>query len=51
MVFGGMAEARYQFNDDTLFSGEPHDYSHKGAAKHLPEIRRLSSSRRDLGLR
>ena len=23
MVFGGTGEARYQFNDDTLFTGEP----------------------------
>ncbi len=41
MVFGGTAEARYQFNDDTLFSGEPHDYAHKGAVKHLPVLRQL----------
>jgi alpha-L-fucosidase 2 len=41
MVFGGTAEARYQFNDDTLFSGEPHDYAHKGAVKYLPELRKL----------
>ncbi|MBI9018311.1 MAG: glycoside hydrolase family 95 protein [Phycisphaerae bacterium] len=41
MVFGGPAKGRIQFNDDTLFTGEPHDYSHKGAAKYLPELRRL----------
>ena len=41
MVFGGVAEARFQFNDDTLFSGQPHDYAHKGAVKYLPELRRL----------
>jgi len=41
MVFGGTAEARYQFNDDTLFSGEPHDYAHKGAVKYLPVLRQL----------
>ena len=41
MVFGGTENERIQFNDDTLWFGEPHDYSHKGAAKHLPEIRRL----------
>lgn len=41
MVFGGTAEARYQFNDDTLFSGEPHDYAHQGAVKYLPALRQL----------
>ncbi len=41
MVFGGTENERIQFNEDTLWFGEPHDYSHKGAAKHLPEIRRL----------
>lgn len=41
MVFGGVVEERIQFNDDTLFTGKPHDYSHKGAVNFLPEIRRL----------
>ena len=41
MVFGGTETERIQFNDDTLWFGEPHDYSHQGAAKYLPEIRRL----------
>jgi len=41
MVFGGTESERIQFNDDTLWFGEPHDYSHKGAARHLPEIRKL----------
>jgi len=41
MVFGGMGSERIQFNEDTLWVGEPHDYSHPGAAEHLPTIRRL----------
>jgi alpha-L-fucosidase 2 len=41
MVFGGTEEERIQFNEDTLWIGEPHDYSHPGAAEHLPTIRRL----------
>ena len=41
MVFGGAAEERIQFNEDTLWSGAPHDYSHPGAAKHLPVLRKL----------
>ena len=41
MVFGGVPEAHYQFNHDTLFSGRPHNYAHPGAVKFLPELRRL----------
>jgi len=41
MVFGGTAAERLQFNDDTLWTGKPHDYSHDGAAKHLPTVRKL----------
>ncbi|MBN1851302.1 MAG: glycoside hydrolase family 95 protein [Pirellulales bacterium] len=41
MVFGGTGSARFQFNDDTLFSGKPHDYAHPGAVKYLPVLRQL----------
>jgi alpha-L-fucosidase 2 len=41
MVFGGKATERIQFNEDTLWTGEPHEYQHEGAVKFLPEIRRL----------
>lgn len=41
MVFGGTAEERIQFNEDTLWVGKPHDYSHEGAAKYLPQVRQL----------
>jgi alpha-L-fucosidase 2 len=41
MIFGGMAEEHVQFNEDTLWKGEPHDYSRPGAVEYLPEIRRL----------
>jgi len=41
MVFGGTAKERVQMNEDTLWFGEPHDYSHPGAVKYLPELRRL----------
>ena len=41
MVFGGIEEDRIQFNDDTLWTGRPHEYQHEGAVKALPEIRRL----------
>src|SRR5213082_976240 len=41
MVFGGTAHERIQFNESTVWTGEPHDYAHKGAAKSLPKIREL----------
>ncbi|MBN1361689.1 MAG: glycoside hydrolase family 95 protein [Sedimentisphaerales bacterium] len=41
MVFGGTAEERLQFNEDTLWTGEPHEYQHEGAVKFLPQIRQL----------
>jgi alpha-L-fucosidase 2 len=41
MVFGGAAEDRYQLNEDSLWCGKPHDYTHDGAAQYLPQIRRL----------
>jgi alpha-L-fucosidase 2 len=39
MVFGGLAEERIQFNEDTLWTGKPHDYARPDAVKHLPAIR------------
>ncbi len=41
MVYGGVEQERIQFNEETLWTGEPHDYSHKGAAPHLGKIRQL----------
>src|SRR5438132_10842267 len=41
MVFGGTAHERIQFNEDTVWTGEPHDYAHKGASKYLQQIREL----------
>jgi len=41
MVFGGVAKERIQLNEDTLWSGAPHDYNHPGAFEHLAEIRKL----------
>jgi alpha-L-fucosidase 2 len=41
MIFGGAAHERIQFNEQTVWTGEPHDYAHHGAYKHLDEIRRL----------
>ncbi|QEG35735.1 glycoside hydrolase family 95 protein [Bythopirellula goksoeyrii] len=41
MVFGGPQQARYQFNEDTLWSGSPRSYANPGAAEYLPQIRSL----------
>ena len=41
MVFGGTDTEHIQFNEETLWSGEPHDYSHAGAYEYLGIIRDL----------
>ncbi|TSA36098.1 MAG: hypothetical protein D4R64_08415 [Porphyromonadaceae bacterium] len=41
MVFGTVARERIQFNEETLWTGEPHDYSHPGASEYLDTIRQL----------
>ena len=41
MIFGGVTEEHIQFNEETLWTGAPHDYSHKGASQYLNRIREL----------
>jgi len=41
MVFGGVTEERIQFNEETLWTGAPHDYAHEGAVNYLEPIRQL----------
>lgn len=41
MVFGGVDHERLQFNEDTVWTGQPHEYQHEGAVKFLPQIRQL----------
>jgi alpha-L-fucosidase 2 len=41
MVFGGTHEERIQFNEDTLWTGKPHNYVRAGSADALIEARRL----------
>src|ERR1700722_11251382 len=41
MVFGGVAKDRIQFNESTVWTGEPHDYAHPGAYKYLAQLRQL----------
>jgi alpha-L-fucosidase 2 len=37
MVFGGPAVDRIQFNEETLWSGRPHDYSNQGHTNSSPD--------------
>ena len=41
MVFGGVEQDRIQFNEETLWTGEPRNYSRPGAYKYLDTIRQL----------
>ena len=41
MVFGGVYDERIQFNEDTLWTGHPHDYANPDARQQLPVIRQL----------
>lgn len=41
MIFGGVTNERIQFNEHTLWTGEPRDYSKPGASNHLAAIRQL----------
>ncbi len=41
MVFGGIDHERIQFNETTVWTGEPHDYAHPGAYQSLGKIREL----------
>ncbi|MBO9612893.1 MAG: glycoside hydrolase family 95 protein [Dyadobacter sp.] len=41
MIFGGVETDQIQFNEETLWTGEPRSYAHKGASAYLGEIRRM----------
>ena len=41
MVYGRTENEIIQFNEETLWTGQPHDYSHKGAYQYLDELRQL----------
>ena len=41
MVFGGVEKDRIQFNEETLWTGEPRNPNREGAANYLAEIRTL----------
>ncbi len=48
MIYGGVQQEHIQFNEETLWTGEPHDYAHKGAYKHLDKIRQLLTESKQL---
>lgn len=41
MIYGGVHQEKIQFNEDSLWTGQPTDYQHAGAAAYLPQIRQL----------
>ncbi len=41
MVFGGTENERIQINEETLWSGAPHDYNRADAGRYLQEVRSL----------
>lgn len=41
MVFGGVVKERIQFNEDTVWQGEPHDYANPAASRRLGTLREL----------
>ncbi|MDA3821946.1 MAG: glycoside hydrolase family 95 protein, partial [Bacteroidales bacterium] len=41
MVYGGTENEIIQFNEETLWTGQPHDYSHEDAHEVLNEMRQL----------
>jgi alpha-L-fucosidase 2 len=43
MIFGGTASERIQFNEDTLWTGKPHDYVREGSGAHLARLRELTA--------
>ncbi len=41
MIYGGVENDQIQFNEETLWTGAPNDYAHKGAYQYLGQIRQL----------
>ncbi|HKO82784.1 MAG TPA: glycoside hydrolase N-terminal domain-containing protein, partial [Chitinophagaceae bacterium] len=41
MIFGGIEQDRIQFNEETLWTGEPRNYNRPGTSKYLDTIRQL----------
>ncbi len=41
MVYGGVGEEHIQFNEDSLWTGAPHDYARPGAGEYFPTLSRM----------
>jgi alpha-L-fucosidase 2 len=41
MVYGGIENEIIQFNEETLWSGQPHNYANRGAFRYLDDLREL----------
>ena len=41
MIYGDVNQEHIQFNETTLWEGQPHDYANRGASNYLGEIRQL----------
>ncbi|MEO9477986.1 MAG: glycoside hydrolase N-terminal domain-containing protein [Cyclobacteriaceae bacterium] len=41
MIYGGASQEHIQFNEETLWTGKPRNYSREGAVDYLDEIRQL----------
>ena len=41
MIYGGVQTEHLQINEDTVWTGKPHDYTHTGAVKTFPVLRDL----------
>jgi alpha-L-fucosidase 2 len=41
MIYGKTNEETIQFNEETLWTGQPHDYAREGAHEYLDEMRQL----------
>ncbi|HEU5125591.1 MAG TPA: glycoside hydrolase family 95 protein [Verrucomicrobiae bacterium] len=49
MIFGGVTTEQIQFNEDTIWTGQPHDYSNPNATPaHLASIRNKVFNRQDI---
>ena len=48
MVYSGVPAERIQFNEHTVWTGQPHSYAHEGAVKALPAMREFLQEMRQL---